>query len=269
MAIEKYALLDTDFISKLYLTKKDEDNRWIDRVLELPGYQFICHEQIATELSRHNVKAVEWLQERIGNGKIQRFSDSQLIGLLHSIYGKNAVPMYLFSLNNACNFFDGKFYHKYYGALEQEEEMSEAELAAGIFKCDKLIGCGNNLGEIKNCLLQQVIQACKEIPFYVFCSDDAKARGSLVGEGIPCISAIASFYVLKERLGIEQGEAEIYFDSWMKFHYSMGQTSFRVHKDTKEMQLMKMDGYEIFNRIYNGTVTLLKNGNLKIKGCTF
>lgn len=47
MTKKKCALLDTDFISKLHITRKDDENRLIDRVLELPDYQFVCHEQIA------------------------------------------------------------------------------------------------------------------------------------------------------------------------------------------------------------------------------
>lgn len=116
----KCALLDTDFISKLYITRKDDENRRIDRVMELPGYQFACHEQITKELSRHNASAIDWLQNRMNDGTIQKFSDGRLIEELRSIYGKNAVSMYLYYLNNACNLFDSTYYEKYYGELEQK-----------------------------------------------------------------------------------------------------------------------------------------------------
>lgn len=43
MTKRKRALLDTDFISKLHITQKDDENRLIDRILELPGYQFVGH----------------------------------------------------------------------------------------------------------------------------------------------------------------------------------------------------------------------------------
>lgn len=33
--MSKFALLDTDFISKLHITRKDDDNRLIDLVMEL------------------------------------------------------------------------------------------------------------------------------------------------------------------------------------------------------------------------------------------
>ncbi len=55
--MNKCALFDTDFISKLHITRKDDENRLIDRIMELPGYQFACHEQICIELRRHNASA--------------------------------------------------------------------------------------------------------------------------------------------------------------------------------------------------------------------
>ena len=72
--MNKCALFDTDFISKLHITRKDDENRLIDRVMELPGYQFICHEQICIELGRHNASAIIWLQQKIAEGSIQKFS---------------------------------------------------------------------------------------------------------------------------------------------------------------------------------------------------
>lgn len=57
MKKEKYALLDADFISKTHLIRKDEQNKMIDRIMEMQGYRFYCHEQIKIELTRHNIGA--------------------------------------------------------------------------------------------------------------------------------------------------------------------------------------------------------------------
>lgn len=215
MIEKKYALLDTDFISKLHITRKDDQNRLIDKILELPGYQFLCHEQITFELERHNTTAIDWLQRKIADGVIQKYSDADFI--------------------------------------------------IKIANCDENVGNDNNLGEIKTYLLQQILQTQEEIKLYVFCSDDKNARDGLAyGGGIPCISALSSFYILKRKLGMERDEARLYFDSWMQYHQMYKQVDFKVHKDTKEMQLIKMNGYEIFDRIYDGTLTIMKNGNLKL-----
>lgn len=38
MANVKYALLDTDFISKMHLIRKDDQNKLIDKIMAMPGY---------------------------------------------------------------------------------------------------------------------------------------------------------------------------------------------------------------------------------------
>ena len=55
MANEKYALLDTDFISKMHLIRKDDHNKLIDKIMAMPGYCFYCHKQIQVEIMRHNI----------------------------------------------------------------------------------------------------------------------------------------------------------------------------------------------------------------------
>ena len=54
MANEKYALLDTDFISKMHLIRKDDRNKLIDKIMAMPNYTFYCHDQINDEILRHN-----------------------------------------------------------------------------------------------------------------------------------------------------------------------------------------------------------------------
>ena len=55
--MKRYALLDTDFISKTHSVQDDGGNHLIDRVMELPEYEFFCHAQIVTELNRYNADA--------------------------------------------------------------------------------------------------------------------------------------------------------------------------------------------------------------------
>ena len=64
--MKRYALLDTDFISKTHSVQDDGGNHLIDQVIELPGYEFFCHAQIVTELNRYNADAPIWLSEKIG-----------------------------------------------------------------------------------------------------------------------------------------------------------------------------------------------------------
>ena len=58
--IKRCALLDTDFISKLYITKANDSDRLIYRVLRIADFYFVCHQQTSIELARHN----QWRQNR-------------------------------------------------------------------------------------------------------------------------------------------------------------------------------------------------------------
>ena len=91
---EKYALLDTDFISKTHIIRKDEQNKLIDRITEMPGYRFYCHEQIMTELLRHNIAgSPEWLEKKISSGLVHCFTDEEIIADLKEIYSNSALAM--------------------------------------------------------------------------------------------------------------------------------------------------------------------------------
>ena len=103
MTKEKYALLDTDFISKTHLIHKDENNRLIDRIIEMPGYKFYCHKQIKTELARHNIgNSPVWLEEKISSGTIQCIDDNEIVDELRTIYADSAEAMYANMLKNGC-----------------------------------------------------------------------------------------------------------------------------------------------------------------------
>ena len=96
MTKEKYALLDTDFISKTHLIRKDDQNKMIDRIMEMQGYQFFCHEQIKIELKRHNIgNSPAWLEAKIIDGSVHCMSDEEILDELYSIYSNSAVVMYV------------------------------------------------------------------------------------------------------------------------------------------------------------------------------
>lgn len=91
MTKEKYALLDTDFISKTHLIRKDSQNKMIDRIMEMQGYRFYCHEQIKTELERHNIgNSPEWLNAKISDGSVHCTTDEEIMNELHAIYSDSA-----------------------------------------------------------------------------------------------------------------------------------------------------------------------------------
>lgn len=79
MEMEKYALLDTDFISKTHFIQGNTEKSLSDLVVEMPGYCFFCHSQIIKELSRHNQQAIGWLQHKISEQKIQCYTDEEVL----------------------------------------------------------------------------------------------------------------------------------------------------------------------------------------------
>ena len=104
MADMKYALLDTDFISKMHLIRKDEQNRLIDKIMSMPNYTFYCHKQISVELLRHNIAgAPEWFETKVMEKAICMYDDRMILDELFEIYGNLAISAYAEMLKTTCD----------------------------------------------------------------------------------------------------------------------------------------------------------------------
>ena len=115
--MKKYALLDTDFISKTHSVQDGGDNHLIDRVMELPEYVFFCHAQIVTELNRYNADAPIWLSEKIGAQKIKSYTDQEILESLSHVRGPLACATYTQMLKLACDVFSKYYFSENYRAL--------------------------------------------------------------------------------------------------------------------------------------------------------
>lgn len=102
--MKKYALLDTDFISQTY-SVQDGSNHLIDRVMELPEYEFFCHAQIVMELNRYNADAPTWLREKIETQTIKSCTDQEILKTLTLVRGPLACATYTQMLKFACDAF--------------------------------------------------------------------------------------------------------------------------------------------------------------------
>ena len=91
--MKRYALLDTDFISKTHSVQDNGGNHLIDRVMELPEYEFFCHVQIVTELNRYNADAPVWLREKIETQKIKATQIKKSLKLWHLYEGRWRVRL--------------------------------------------------------------------------------------------------------------------------------------------------------------------------------
>lgn len=266
--IKRCALLDTDFISKLYITKANDSDRLIYRVLRIADFYFVCHQQTSIELARHNQWASKWLEK---TSSVTFYTDRTLIHCLASTFGAVAYGSYVNMLHRSCDIFSQAFFDTYYTPLEKyvTDEWGNYNLDdfVGLIEaCDTAIGQGNSLGEIKLYTMAQILERTGTEYLYIFCSDDRKARYALSGHqtDMDCVSALASFYLAKKYLNMTKDEAQPFFDSWMDFHKKHNQDRFQVYTASGH-QLEKLLGQDIFDMLYNDELYLMKDGFFRRK----
>lgn len=90
----KYALLDTDFISKTYTIQDYHSKHLIDLIIELENYKFYCHEQIKIELLKNNQMDHEWINCKISSSMIQCYTDKQILSELFAYYSHSCCIVY-------------------------------------------------------------------------------------------------------------------------------------------------------------------------------
>lgn len=265
--IKRCALLDTDFISKLYITKANDSDRLIYRILSITDFHFVCHKQTSIELARHNQLASKWLDETT---PITVYTDRTLIQLMANTFGATAYGSFVNMLHRSCDIFSRTFFDTYYTSLEQYvtaawDNYDLDEFVALIDACDAGIGQDNNLGEIKLYTMAQILESAGTEELYIFCSDDRKARYALSGQAdMECVSALASFYLAKKYLNMKKEDAQVFFYSWMSFHKGIKQERFQVY-NTSGHQLEKLLGQDIFDMLYNDELYLMKDGFFRRK----
>ncbi len=269
MQKDKYALLDTDFISKMHMIQKDADNHLIDRVMELPRYQFYCHNQIRIELSRHDISgSVEWLENEISSGKIKCYSDEDILNELESVYGKMACGIYTNLLQKACQAYSEGYYEGSFGELQKTDyrKISKIDFMEKLNLDCNAIGTGNNLGEIKTYVLLQMLSLMSGEQVYVFCSDDRNARSGVAGfDGVKCISVLSAFIRLKIECDFGQEKAKDYIDSWLAFCAAHKQTTFRVWESSKVPRICKVLCEQVMKEIYEDKFVETRKGDLRYK----
>jgi hypothetical protein len=264
---KKYALLDTDFISKAHLIRKDEDNKLIERIFQLPDYEFYCHEQIKIELLRHNIAgSSEWLIEQIANSQVSCYDDKRILSELAEIYGDSVPAMYVQMLKAACEAYRTGYFTEQFAnvtSLDYTAIDKDSFLVVLDQECTAL-GEDHNLGELKSYVLLQFLNLTLGQQIYVFCSDDRNARNGIISiGGARCISVLSLFLRLKKECGFEKEEADPYIQSYLEFLQNSKQTTFRIQNGPSASQIVKTPCNQVFEDLYDGKLEELKNGNLK------
>ena len=160
MANEKYALLDTDFISKMHLIRKDDHNKLIDKIMAMPGYCFYCHKQIQVEIMRHNIAgAPEWFQSKIESKSICMYDDEMILDELTDIYGDLALAMYVDMLKTACDAYKDGYFEENFTEMSKINALyvGRTEFLEKLTLDCETIGAGKNLGELKSYVLLQAL----------------------------------------------------------------------------------------------------------------
>lgn len=267
MTNKKYALLDTDFISKMHLIRKDAQNKLIDKIMAMPNYIFYCHQQISVELLRHNIAgSPEWFEAKVLDKTICLYDDEKIMEELSIIYGKLAPAIYLKMLKDACDAYQEGYYEENFVEVSKLNDLDisrEKFLERLKIDCD-IIGVGKNLGELKSYVLLQVLNTKFGQQVYVFCSDDKNARmGIIAMGGANCISVLSSFIRLQKEIGLKREDAEPYIKSYMNCCLGKNQTTFKIQDASKERRICKVPCEQVFDEMFVGKIEEMKTGNLR------
>ena len=247
-------------------------------MLKLP-YSFYCHEQNRAEVTDHEQFALTWLDKNIAAKTITCISDLQILQIIKDSYqiSQNvAVKFYADWLKQACDVFTTSFYEKNYNDLEalrtKSEIVSDEEFILAVQSGDTRIGHDNNLGEIKDTVLAIVLTQCLQMKCINFCSDDKRARRSLlsfsVNESFPInsISYMGFYWVAKQKKLLNKEEATDYLSGWKKnckpFETNV---TIKEHINRKQPDYPKHDIDDLFDAIWNDEVVMMNDGYLIYK----
>ena len=266
----KYAILDTDFVSKANIIKAD--NRVLaDEVLGFPGYKFYCHQKMKEELGDHGTRSSEmWLDDKIKTGSIQLYTDKQILDELREETGDHCYAYYRSFLKDGCDMFDSSFYSEFFGDLDKwiENKSRSKDFLSVLRACEDGIGHQRSYGEVKAYVLLRTIRFLHSGPVFIFCSDDQNARKGFANTAlIPCISILSVFYKLK-LLGKTFEETQPYYQSFIDWCLDREnpQTNVKVwafKEGAYKRERVSVEG--LLKDIYAGVYVVRKDGDLQIR----
>ena len=267
--LQKYAILDTDFVSKANIIKT-ESHVLADEVLAFPGYSFFCHQKMKEELADHGRREAQiWLDNKIESGEIVCYSDDKILSEMNRYIHNSCFSYYHSFLKQGCDIFSAEFYNQYFTPLDEmmdSGEYDQERFLTVLHSCENQIGHQKSYGEIKAYVLAQTIKLLYNTEAYIFCSDDFGARrGFANGAQIPCISILSVFLKLR-LLGRMMEEVEPYFQSFLQwcFDRENPQTHVKIwlFKDGSDKR-EKVPLETVLHDIYEGLYYVRKDGDLQ------
>lgn len=267
----KYAILDTDFVSKANIIKNN-DCVLADEVLAFPGYLFCCHRKMKEELEDHGTRSSQkWLEKKIDTGKIACYDDWRIISELAAAVGDPCYFYYRSFLKSGCDMIRSDYYSDYFGKLDEWLETGSCDKAGFISvleSCEESVGHQNSYGEVKAFVLLKTISFLHSAEAYIFCSDDFGARQGFANAAlVPCISILSVFLKLWI-LGKAYEEIRPYYQSfvdWCK-NRDNPQVSVRVWMfDKGSGKRIRIPVETLLDEIYEGKYQARLDGDLQMK----
>lgn len=260
--LKPFAILDTDFISKLYSTRNAADTPFLEKLFDF-DYDFCCHEQILCELKKHDKSSINWLLSK--SDKVKIYSDTAIIEMLKSFSLPESVACryYISHLKSSCEIYEQNYFENCYGNLI-DKIHSLPDFLRQIETGDDLIGTHHNLGEVKNTLLLKVLYLCTKNTVYKFCSDDQDTRSHILAYAaqnkydLKCISPFSFFFLAKNELALSKEICDDYFSSWIS-QSSNQRVSVIERNGLKKTHLTA----EVYSDIWNDSVDCTAEGYIK------
>ena len=146
---QKYAILDTDFVSKANIIKT-ESHVLADEVLAFPGYSFFCHQKMKEELADHGKRDAQvWLKNKIESGEIVCYSDDKILSEMSRYIHNSCFSYYRSFLKQGCDIFSAEFYNQYFMPLDEmmdSEEYDQERFLTVLRSCENQIGHQKSYG---------------------------------------------------------------------------------------------------------------------------
>lgn len=267
----KYAILDTDFVSKANIIKNN-DCVLADEVLAFPGYRFFCHMKMKEELGGHGTRTSQsWLEKKISEGEITCYDDRHIISELAAAVGDHCYSYYESFLKSGCDMIRFDYYSDYFVKLDEWLEIGsydEAGFISVLELCEESVGHQNSYGEVKDFVLLKTISFLQSADAYIFCSDDFGARQGFANAAlVPCISILSVFLKLW-MLGKTYEEVQPFYQSFVDWceKRENPQVSVRVWKfDKGSNKRVRVSIDTLLDEIYEEKYQARLDGDLQMK----
>lgn|GEM_PF-6867215 len=248
-------VLDADIVIKSAVCPSEKALTLLEKIVDIPG-DFYIHNYVYKEVQWPE-STVKLLSRLVDEGKIKLLGDEVLLSLWENTPFP-AVRKYLDTLQQCCMLFGKEaYYDEHYSSLERyvTEDISAADFGNQVARVDQELllrarndGKATHLGEIKTAAMIESLNSDS----IVFVSDDRRARNIIVSDKIRALSTIGTFYFLMTH-GMFLDDARLYAES-------LGTKEFKIQNSEA-----RLTGIQVVDGMHDGTLVLLKNGEIKRK----